>query len=137
MPLEWLWRLGIKMDKDGYTIKEIESILKDYDSITMSEFQKSLGRFLFRFNDSGKMMICFSDVRNTISRILNARKSNEFKILFKENNIDWEEYVKNLGYSIKYTTDHNGCEVVNTQDVENLISRILNARKKINLIESQ
>lgn len=119
------------MGKDGYTIKEIESMLKDYDGITMSEFQKSLGIFLFRFNDSGKMVVCFSDVRNTISRILNERKSNEFKILFKENNIDWEEYVKNLGYSIKYTTDYNGCEVVNTQDVENLISRILNARKKL------
>jgi len=120
--------LGI-MGNDGYTIKEIKSMLKDYD-ITVSEFEKSLGSHLFRFNNKGDKVIHFPDVNNTISRILNERKSNEFKILFKENNIDWEEYLKNIGCSIKHTADKNGCRIVNSQDVENLISRILKERKQ-------
>jgi hypothetical protein len=54
-------------------IKEIESMLKDND-ITFKEFQNNLGMFYFRFDNNGKIVLPYIDVKNTISRILNERK---------------------------------------------------------------
>ncbi len=54
-------------------LNEIKQKLKE-NSITMAEFKKNLGSFLFRIADNGKIIIDPWDVNNTISRILNERK---------------------------------------------------------------
>ena len=70
-------------------IKEIQLLLKEKE-ISLGDFQRSLGSFLFMFDNRGKMIINDSDVHNTITRILTDRHM--------KNNTSPVKYLRLLSY---------------------------------------